>query len=160
LAFELVLILASITAAGLGIFAAWRIWGKRSLAGEESVVGAFPAAHRVLENKYYVDELYDATVIRGFWATARGLYRFDASFIDGFLVNGTRNVTVHALSLGSSLFDKYVVDGLVNLTGRILDGFSRGLRRLQTGYVANYALLLAVGMFVLVCVYMLVLRRG
>jgi NADH-quinone oxidoreductase subunit L len=158
LSFELILIAASIAAAGLGIFLAWRIWGQRGIAGEEGVVGRFPAAHRVLENKYYVDELYDATVIRGFWATARGLFRFDAGFIDGFLVNGTRNVTVHAFSLGSSLFDKYVVDGLVNLTGRTLDGFSRGFRRLQTGYVANYALLLAMGMFALI-VYM-VLRRG
>jgi NADH:ubiquinone oxidoreductase subunit 5 (subunit L)/multisubunit Na+/H+ antiporter MnhA subunit len=58
------------------------------------------------------------------------------------------------------MFDKYVVDGLVNLTGRILDGFSRGLRRLQTGYVANYALILARGMFALVVFYMMVLRRG
>ena len=31
--------------------------------------------------------------------------------------------------------------------------------RLQTGYVANYALVLAMGMFALICVYM-VLRRG
>jgi NADH-quinone oxidoreductase subunit L len=158
LSFELILIFASIAAAGLGIFLAWRIWGRKGIAGEEAVVGRFPAAHRVLENKYYVDELYDATVIRGFWATARGLFRFDAGFIDGFLVNGTRNVTVHAFSLGSSLFDKYVVDGLVNLTGRILDGFSRGFRRLQTGYVANYALILVMGMFALI-VYMM-LRRG
>jgi NADH-quinone oxidoreductase subunit L len=158
LSFELILIFASIAAAGLGILLAWRIWGRKGIAGEEAVVGRFPAAHRVLENKYYVDELYDATVIRGFWATARGLFRFDAGFIDGFLVNGTRNVTVHAFSLGSSLFDKYVVDGLVNLTGRILDGFSRGFRRLQTGYVANYALILVMGMFALI-VYMM-LRRG
>jgi NADH-quinone oxidoreductase subunit L len=158
LSFELILIAASIAAAGFGIFLAWRIWGQKGIAGEEAVVGRFPAAHRVLENKYYVDELYDATVIRGFWATARGLFRFDAGFIDGFLVNGTRNVTVHAFSLGSSLFDKYVVDGLVNLTGRLLDGFSRGFRRLQTGYVANYALILAMGMFALI-VYMM-LRRG
>jgi NADH-quinone oxidoreductase subunit L len=160
LAFELILISASIAAAGLGIFIAWRIWGRRWMAGEEALVASAPAAHRVLENKYYVDEIYDATVIRGYWALARGLYRFDAAFIDGFLVNGTRNVTVHALSLGSSLFDKYVVDGLVNLTGRILDGFSRGLRRLQTGYVANYALILAMGMFALAVFYMMVLRRG
>jgi NADH-quinone oxidoreductase subunit L len=159
LSFELLLIGASIAAAGLGIWIAWRIWGRRSLAGEEALVARAPAAHRVLENKYYVDEIYDATVIRGFWATARGLFRFDAGFIDGFLVNGARNVTVHALSLGSSLFDKYVVDGAVNATGRILDGFSRGFRRLQTGYVANYALVLAIGMFALLCVYM-VLRRG
>ncbi|HEX3529527.1 MAG TPA: NADH-quinone oxidoreductase subunit L [Thermoanaerobaculia bacterium] len=159
LSFELMLILASIAAAGFGIWLGWRIWYRRGIEGEHAVVARFPAAHRVLENKYYVDEFYDATVIRGFWSTARGLFRFDAGFIDGFLVNGTRNVVVYAFSLGSSLFDKYIVDGLVNGVGRILDGFSRGFRRLQTGYVANYALVLAMGMFALICVYM-VLRRG
>jgi NADH-quinone oxidoreductase subunit L len=160
LSFELMLITASIAAAGFGIWIGWRIWGRRGMVGEEAVVARASSAHRVLENKYYVDELYDATVIRGFWATARALFRFDSGFIDGFLVNGTRNVTVYAFSLGSGLFDKYVVDGLVNLTGRLLSGFSRGFRRLQTGYVANYALALALGMFALIVVYYMVLRRG
>jgi NADH-quinone oxidoreductase subunit L len=127
--------------------------GDRGLARGTAWAERFPAVHRILVNKYYVDELYDATVIRGFWASARGLFRFDASVIDGFFVNGARNVTV-AFSLLSGLFDKYVVDGLVNLTGAALDLGSRGFRRLQTGYVANYALVLAVGMFALICIYM------
>jgi NADH:ubiquinone oxidoreductase subunit 5 (subunit L)/multisubunit Na+/H+ antiporter MnhA subunit len=59
----------------------------------------------------------------------------------------------------SSFFDKYFVDGLVNLTGWVLDKSSYLFRRVQTGYVSNYALVLAAGMFVLVCVYM-VLRMG
>ena len=58
----------------------------------------------------------------------------------------------------SGFFDKYVVDGLVNLVATALDGFSRVFRRLQTGYVSNYALVLAVGMFALVAVYMLIYR--
>ena len=68
--------------------------GDRGLAKAQARAARFPAIHRVLANKYYVDELYDATVVRGFWATARGLFRFDASIIDGLLVNGARNVTV------------------------------------------------------------------
>jgi len=65
-------------------------------------------------------------------------------------------VTVAMLS---GLFDKYVVDGLVNLMASVLDLFSRLFRRLQTGYVGNYAFVLAVGMFALVAVYMF-LNRG
>jgi len=132
--------------------------GDRGLAKAQARAERFPAVHRVLANKYYVDELYDATVVRGFWATARGLFRFDASFIDGLLVNGARHVTV-AFSLLSGLFDKYVVDGLVNLVGTTLDAGSRGFRRVQTGVVGNYALVLAFGMFALVFLYM-VLRLG
>ena len=110
-------------------------------------------------HKYYVDELYDASVIRGFWATARSLFRFDAGFIDGFLVNGVRNVTVEFLSLLSGLFDKFVVDGLVNGVGSTLAWGSRQFRRLQTGFVSNYALVLGAGMFALVCAFLLLRMR-
>jgi NADH-quinone oxidoreductase subunit L len=155
---EWILILASIAAAGAGIWIAWSIFGRRGLEGGRVWAERFPAIHRVLANKYYVDELYDAIVVRGFWATARGLFRFDASFIDGLLVNGARHVTV-AFALLSGLFDKYVVDGLVNLVGHTLDAGSRIFRRVQTGSVGGYALVLGLGMFALVFLYM-VLRLG
>jgi NADH-quinone oxidoreductase subunit L len=132
--------------------------GRGGLEGGEAWARRFPGVNRVLANKYYVDEFYDATVIRGFWATARGLFRFDSRLIDGFLVHGARNLTLAGSKL-SGLFDKFVVDGIVNMVGSILTGFSVLFRRVQTGYVSNYALVLAVGMFALVCLY-LVLQRG
>jgi NADH-quinone oxidoreductase subunit L len=151
--------IVALTVAVLAIFVAWRVYGgNRGLDGGRAWTERFPAVHRVLANKYYVDEIYDATVVRGFWATARGLFRFDASFIDGLLVNGARHVTV-GFALVSGLFDKYVVDGLVNLVGHTLDAGSRLFRRVQTGSVGSYALVLALGMFTLVCMYM-VLRQG
>ncbi len=138
---------------------AFRLYGAaRGLSTDEAMERRFPAVRRILANKYYVDELYDATVIRGTWGLARSLFRFDAGFIDGVLVHGARNVTLIS-SMMSGFFDKYVVDGLVNLTAAVLDLFSRLFRRLQTGYVGSYALVLAVGMFALVAVYML-LGRG
>ncbi len=133
--------------------------GERGLATDDAFAARLPAVQRTLANKYWVDELYDATVIKGFWATCRGLFRFDAGFIDGFLVNGVRNVTVEFLSLSSSLFDKYVVDGLVNGVGKVLSFGSRQFRRVQTGYVSNYALVLAAGMFALVCAFVLLRMR-
>ena len=151
--------IVALTVAALAIFAASRVFGgDRGLDGGRVWAERFPAVHRVLANKYYVDELYDATVVRGFWATAYALYRFDVFFIDGLLVNGARHVTV-AFSLLSGLFDKYVVDGLVNLVGTLLDAGSRVFRRVQTGSVGSYALVLALGMFALVGIYM-VLRAG
>jgi NADH-quinone oxidoreductase subunit L len=151
---EIGLIVVSIVVAILGWLAIARpIYGWGGLAGGEKWARRFPGLHRLLANKWYVDELYDATIVRGFWATARGLFRFDASVIDGFLVNGARNLTV-AVSMVSGFFDKYVVDGLVNLVAWILDRFSLVFRRVQTGYVSNYALVLAVGMFALVCLYL------
>jgi len=49
-----------------------------------------------------------------------------------------------------------VVDGLVNLVGRIVREGSHLFRRLQTGLVQNYALLMVFGLFVFVSLYLLV----
>ncbi len=150
---ELLLIVVSV---GMGV-AGWLVSRSFYRAGLErgaAWAARFPAAHRVLVNKYYVDELYDATVVRGTWGAAGGLYRFDAGVIDGVGVHGARNATVTGSQL-SGFFDKYVVDGLVNLVGAVLSLFSRGFRRIQTGYVGNYALVLATGLLILVCAYAL-----
>jgi len=156
LGLELFLMALSVAVAGIGIFVAWRTYGGSiGLAGGAWWAERFPALHRLLLNKYYVDEFYDRTVVRGTWTTARNLFRFDAGFIDGFLVNGSRHVTVAAAYL-SGFFDKYVVDGLVNFTGWFLQLSSRVFRRLQTGVVSQYAMVIAVGMFVLVFFYVVV----
>ena len=97
-------------------------------------------------------------MVRGTWASAKGLYKFDAGVIDG-AVNGSRHVTVGTAFL-SGFFDKYVVDGLVNAVGWILHRGSHFFRRLQTGLVSQYALVVAVGMFVLVFFYVVVALRG
>ena len=54
---------------------------------------AAPARTALLSNKYYVDELYNATVIAGTMARGRGLWTFDRNVVDG-AVNGTGWVTV------------------------------------------------------------------
>ena len=156
LGLELLLMALSVAVAAFGIFLAWRTYGgAQGLAGGERWASRFPGLHRLLLNKYYVDELYDRTVVRGTWSTARLLFGFDAGFIDGFLVNGSRHLTVAAAYL-SGFFDKFVVDGLVNLTGGVLQLGSRVFRRLQTGVVSQYAMVIAVGMFVLVFFYVVV----
>jgi NADH-quinone oxidoreductase subunit L len=159
LGLELLLMGVSVGAALLGIWMAWRTFGgERGLEGGRGWAERFPTAHRLLLNKYYVDEIYDATVVKGTWATARRLFSFDAGFIDGWLVNGSRHLTV-AVSLLSGFFDKYVIDGIVNLSGLIMRAGSRMFRTLQTGMVSQYALVLVVGMLVLTGFY-LVVRLG
>jgi NADH-quinone oxidoreductase subunit L len=152
-AVELALMALSVAVALVGIYTARLYYGgSKGLAGGRRWAERFPALHRVLWNKYYVDEAYDATVVKGTWGLARLLHRFDVRAIDGFGVHGARNLTVVS-SLISGFFDKYVVDGLVNLTGWILHQGSAFLRRLQTGLVSQYAFVLALGAFVLVCLY-------
>jgi NADH-quinone oxidoreductase subunit L len=149
LAVEWALILVSVGIAVAGILVARRTWGGAvGLAQGEAWARRFPTVHRVLSNKYYVDEFYDATIVRGTWALARLLSRFDAAVIDG-LVNFSRHFTV-VTALLSGFFDRYVVDGLVNLVGYALSQSSRVFRRVQTGLVSQYALVVAVGVLALV----------
>ena len=56
----------------------------------------------------------------------------------------------------SSLTDRTVVDGLVNLVGRICEEGSFWLRKVQTGLVQNYALLTLFGVFAFLTVYLFV----
>ena len=47
-------------------------------------------------------------------------------------------------------FDRYVIDGLVNLVGAIPGVFGAGLRSLQSGMVQFYALAMMLGLLVLI----------
>jgi NADH-quinone oxidoreductase subunit L len=108
--------------------------------------------HRVLSNKYYVDELYDATVISGTFAAGRGLWAVDRNVVDG-AVNGSGWLTIISAWF-SGLTDRIVVDGLVNLIGRICEEGSFWFRKIQTGLVQNYALLMLFGVFAFVSIYL------
>jgi NADH-quinone oxidoreductase subunit L len=111
-------------------------------------------AHRVLSNKYYVDELYDATVISGTFASGRGLWTFDRNVVDG-MVNGSGWLTIVSAWF-SGLTDRTVVDGLVNLVGRTCEEASFWFRRIQTGLVQNYAVLMLFGIFAFVSIYLFI----
>jgi NADH-quinone oxidoreductase subunit L len=114
----------------------------------------FSGAHRTLSHKYYVDELYNATVIGGTFSAGRGLWTFDRTVVDG-AVNGTSWITVIS-SWFSGLTDRTVVDGVVNLVGWIVQETSLVFRKFQTGLVQNYALLMLFGIFAFVGVYLFV----
>ncbi|HKN45772.1 MAG TPA: hypothetical protein VJW23_17800, partial [Propionibacteriaceae bacterium] len=119
----------------------------------EGLAEQWSGAHRTLLNKYYVDELYNATAISGTMASGRGLWAFDKTVVDGG-VNGAGWLTLVSSWL-SGLTDRYVVDGAVNLVGWSTEESSYWFRRLQTGLVQNYALLMVFGVFFFVGVYLL-----
>jgi NADH-quinone oxidoreductase subunit L len=137
--------------AAAGIFTAVRFYVQRPEIAER-MAARFPVAHRVLLNKYYVDELYHATFVRAVMSGAFWSWRFDARVVDG-AVNGSGWFTRFAAWL-SGLADTHVVDGAVNATGFTFREASHGFRRLQTGLVQNYALLMVLGVFAFVSVYL------
>jgi NADH:ubiquinone oxidoreductase subunit 5 (subunit L)/multisubunit Na+/H+ antiporter MnhA subunit len=148
---ELALMGFSVLIGLIGIAVAYRFYVRRPEIAA-NLKARFAGPHLVLTNKYYVDEFYEATVINGTMAGANGLWTFDRTVVDG-AVNGTGWLTIFA-SWFSHIIDKYVVDGLVNLVGSILQESSFVFRRLQTGLIQNYALLMLFGVFAFVSLYL------
>jgi len=147
------LMVFSLAIAILGILLARKFYVTSPEISERLAV-QLAGPHRVLSNKYYVDELYDATVISGTFAAGKGLWAVDRNVVDG-VVNGSGWLTIISAWF-SGLTDKTVVDGVVNLVGRICEEGSFWFRKLQTGLVQNYAMWMLVGIFAFVSIYLFI----
>jgi NADH-quinone oxidoreductase subunit L len=152
LAVELGLMGFSVLIAIAGILIARKFYVQNPEISER-LATQYAGAHRTLSNKYYVDELYDATVIGGTMGAARGLWAVDRNVVDG-AVNGTGWITTISAWF-SGLADRTIVDGAVNLVGWVAQESSHLFRRIQTGLVQNYALLMLFGVFAFVRIYLL-----
>ena len=152
-AVEIGLMAFSVLVALAGISLAYKVY-VTSPEISEQLAERWAGAHRLLLNKYYVDELYNGTIIAGTMAGGRTLWTFDRNVVDG-AVNGTSWLTVIS-SWFSGLTDRTVVDGLVNFIGWIVQEGSLLFRRFQTGLVQNYALLMLFGIFAFVSIYLFV----
>jgi NADH-quinone oxidoreductase subunit L len=105
----------SVVLAFIGSIWAWVRFSRKPELGEPTGFG------KVLANKWYVDEFYNAIIVRPLDMLAQ------------FLV----------------FFDKNVIDGIVNGVGRLVQYGSRQLRLIQSGQVGGYVLLMVVGIIVL-----------
>ena len=151
LAAEWFFIVLSIVAALFGMGLAYLFYVKRP-----HLPGLWAARlgglYRASFNKYWVDELYGLVFTRRMMDAARGVYAFDSRGIDG-AVNGSAWLT-RRLSNYTGLFDFKVVDGAVNGVAYFVRGLmSRLLRAAQTGFAANYALVMVLGLVVAVTFY-------
>ena len=90
-------------------------------------------------NKWYWDEIYDATVIKGSLLISKILAWFDSNIVDG-IVNGV-GALVRKFGTFSGGFDTYVVDGLVNFTAFFVQTSGAAMKKLQTGKVQTYLVL-------------------
>ena len=74
--------------------------------------------HKLVYNKYYIDELYNSLFVRPTMALSTGLYRF---------------------------VEKGIIDPVVNGFGKLTSGSGRGLRVLQSGATGSYLLMMVLG---------------
>ena len=106
--------LVSVLIAIAGIVAGWVIFQERPLL----------QMPRILENKYYVDEIYDAAIIHPIEVGARaGLWK---------------------------LIDIGVIDGLLHSLGEAVTETGRLARYLQAGFVRGYAAIILAGALILI----------
>jgi NADH-quinone oxidoreductase subunit L len=134
-----VLILASVVVAVVGVVLAWRFFGadvggikiepRPEAVRETSAQPGLAFLYRASLNKWWFDELNNLL----------------------FIVIGGR------IANAFWWFDREVVDGTVNAIGRSTVGAGRGLRRVQTGRVQNYALGIALGLIVMAGSYLLLI---
>ena len=141
----------SILVAGLGILLAWLTYVRKAISSE-AVLQRLRGVHEVLQNMYYFDQVYAATVYRFVHWFSRLSGAFDRYVVDG-IVNGFGYLTRVASWVSGSLFDRYVVDGLVNGVGAVIQGVGEGARRLQTGRVQTYLVYVSFSILLLVFVF-------
>jgi NADH-quinone oxidoreductase subunit L len=118
----IMLLVLSVIAAFAGILLAWFMYGAAPIRAE-AVGRPRTVVHRLLLNAWYVDRVYDRLIVRPLLA------------LSGVL---------------AWIFDARGIDGVVNGVGRAVVAWAASLRRLQTGYVVNYALTMLAGAVALV----------
>jgi NADH-quinone oxidoreductase subunit L len=135
----------------IGFLAAWLIYHK-GLGLAESLAKALRPLHTLLIKKFYFDEAYGLVLIGGTMALKGLSYAFDKYVVDG-LVNLSAWVTERVSRFSGVVLDAGLVDGLVNLVGRGTYGVGGVVRAPQDGRIRNYVLF-AAGSVALVAMWM------
>ncbi|MFV1951345.1 MAG: NADH-quinone oxidoreductase subunit L [Nitrospinota bacterium] len=123
---ELGMMMVSIVIALAGIFLAYRMY-IIAPGIPERLTERHQIAYRVILNKYYIDEIYDALIVRPIKNGAN------------FLWKG---------------FDVVVVDGTVNGVAYLVEQWSKVMRVIQSGYVRNYAFSMIIGLVIIFLFFM------
>ena len=106
---ERILTMVSVLIAAIGIAIGWSVFKKRPLL----------QLPRLLENKYYVDEVYDAAIINPIKVGSReGLWK---------------------------IFDVGVIDGFLHGVGEVVTEAGKLVRHMQAGFVRGYAAIILLG---------------
>jgi NADH-quinone oxidoreductase subunit L len=137
----------SVVIALIGFSLAYSKYCKRSWE-QEREIRQYGPMFNVLLNKWHIDELYDALFVNRAKDSGKALWRFDSNIVDG-AVNGSAWSALEG-AVGSSWWDRWIVDGLVRLVGGFVKTLSWPVRLIETGYVQNYALVMIFGVLIFI----------
>ena len=185
LSIPVMLLSSGLAVGGLGI--GWLVYGRKPLLqGEidplERGMNKIRLGwlYEAMRNKFYFDELYQATFIKGSVKLADIFYNFDYHWVIDPFINLVARIS-RGFSDLMNQFDEKVIDRLVNLTGlsgitlsdlggvtdnKVVDGLVNGiadvtgwvgenvLRPIQTGKIQNYLLILLISMLAMIGIYL------
>jgi NADH-quinone oxidoreductase subunit L len=115
---EILLMIISVIGASASIYFAYHIYTKKpSIASDFSK--RFSKGYNLLWNKYFVDEVYDKTVVTPILKSSD--------------------------SILWKIADNKMIDGLVNYTASSIEFISQRIRKIQTGVAQFYAVVMMVG---------------
>ncbi len=163
-----VAILSTVFAVG-AIVLAWYLYMRRAKEMEKLPLNQRPddplrviigPIFTVLENKYWVDEFYGYVVVKPYqWLCKFLAEKVDWAFWHDFFhdkilargFNGLRRLLAGPMELG-------LIDGIANFLGDGFKELAAQMRKLQSGFVRNYALSIFIG--VIFIIGYLILRLG
>jgi NADH-quinone oxidoreductase subunit L len=135
-ALELQLMAVSIAVAACGFLLAYLMYYRGALSPVRFSNLAGGTFYRLFDRKYYLDEIYQVLFVNGALLLARVGTLFDQYVIDG-IVDGSARLTTF-LSWLNGLFDNYIIDGIVNAVANMTFWAGNQFRRVQTGNINNY----------------------
>ncbi len=122
---ELLMMVISVIIALIGIGIAYLFYIKKPELPKQ-LAERWKGLYTLVFNKYYVDEIYEALFVNSLKGLGTGLWRG---------------------------FDDFVIDGTVNGIAYLIGLISRGMRRMQTGLVQNYAFSMVLGAVIIAGYY-------
>jgi len=168
----------SVGIALLGIALGYLVYGLRPVkSGQRDPLSRVPVLWSVFRNKYWMDELYGIVIAQKEGPAGRtgtvdsvrvqpGLLLYFVGWLsdvcfafDKWVVDGLVNLAGalgRVFSTISGWIDKTFVDGAVNFVGMITNELGDGLKYIQTGRVQNYLLIAITGATVIVFVFFLI----
>jgi NADH-quinone oxidoreductase subunit L len=143
--------LISSVVVALGIGSAWWLYTRQADSATDAMEKAQPDVFALLNRKFFVDELYEATLVRWNAFVARA-----SDWLDRWVWNGLVHLTSY-LVMGLSWINRFIDEFVVNLgfdkgCGSVRDG-GRLFSLVQNGQAQRYLRLLALSVAILALIF-------
>jgi NADH-quinone oxidoreductase subunit L len=140
--FGFVPLVTSLTVAIGGLLIGWLMYRKFEAGQEDPLKKLLGPVYKVLQNKYYFDELYEVIFIKpAIWFSEKVSYLWmDRAIIDGFL-----HLVARVTNMVGGFFRNYIdlpiINGFGDFLGEGSKKLGKSLRVIQTGRVQQYMLI-------------------